>query len=252
MPTFHSVVAFTGAGMSADSGLDTFRDARTGLWSQVNPQDLASITAWQRDPDPMWSWYLWRASVARRASPHAGHRALASWAHQEGVSVQVVTQNVDDLHERAGSPRVTHLHGSLFAFRCSRCEAPAPEPELPTEPIGPAPPPVCAVCGHLVRPGVVWFGEMLPAEQWQRSEEAMARAELVIIIGTSGVVQPAASLPLIAVDHGATVIELSPHETELTPLCRWSLRTTAAVGLPALVAAAAIGGGDKLRRRDGD
>ena len=230
-----NVVAFTGAGMSADSGLDTFRDAQTGLWSNVDPQDMASIESWLRNPDPMWAWYLWRASLARRAQPNAGHRALAAWAGREGVRLQITTQNVDDLHERAGSTNVAHLHGSLYSYRCCRCDTPAPEPEMIDEPIAPTPPPSCTVCGHDVRPGVVWFGEALPMDQWNAAELAMQQAELVVIVGTSGVVQPAASLPLIAAEHGAQLLEISPQDTELTRFCDWSLRTTAALGLPALL-----------------
>lgn len=231
------VEVFTGAGISADSGLDTFRDAETGIWSKVDPQAMASIDAWLHDPEPMWAWYLWRATVARRAAPNAGHRAIARWAERAGVEVHVTTQNIDDLHERAGSTDVAHLHGSLYDFRCSRCDAPAPMPELLTEPVARATPPACAECGHDVRPGVVWFGEALPAEQWQAAEEAMSNADLVVIVGTSGIVQPAASLPLVGLDAGATLVEISPQESRLTGLCHYHLSTTAAAGLPALLAA---------------
>ena len=133
------VEVFTGAGMSADSGLDTFRDATTGLWSNVDAQAMATLDSWRRDPDPMWAWYLWRAARARGADPNPGHLAIARWqdalagdADSDG-HLHVTTQNIDDLHERGGATDVSHLHGSLLAFRCSDCGRPAPEPELPTE-----------------------------------------------------------------------------------------------------------------------
>lgn len=231
------IEVFTGAGMSADSGLDTFRDATTGLWTRVDTRAMASIDSWNRDPDPMWAWYLWRAARARTASPNAGHRAVASWQDAvAGTSVHVTTQNIDDLHKRAGSRSVSHLHGSLFAFRCSECGAPAPEPELPTEPVERLRPARRATCDGAVRPGVVWFGESLPEQDVAEAERSMLTCDLVVIVGTSGVVYPAAALPRGAAARDVPVIEIGPAETDLTPVATWSLRTTAAVGLPRLVA----------------
>lgn len=235
------IEVFTGAGMSADSGLDTFRDATTGLWSKVDPQALASIDSWSRDPDPMWAWYLWRAAKARAAVPHEGHRAVAAWQDRpdkEDIAVHVTTQNIDDLHERAGSRDVSHLHGSLFSFRCTICGAPAPEPELPSltgDPVARLRPPECRTCGNVVRPGVVWFGEALPQADFAAAEESMQTCDLVVIVGTSGVVYPAAGLPRIAASRGVPVVEVSPDDTDLTAVATWSLRTTAAVGLPQLI-----------------
>ncbi|MDN5582943.1 MAG: NAD-dependent deacylase [Corynebacterium sp.] len=235
------IEVFTGAGMSADSGLDTFRDATTGLWSHVDPQAMASVDSWSRDADAMWAWYLWRAAKARAAAPNAGHRVVAAWQDVPGVQVHVTTQNIDDLHERAGSRDVSHLHGSLFDFRCAGCGAPAPEPELPspqetsTEPTTRLHPPHCATCGDLVRPGVVWFGEALPQDAFAAAEESMETCDLLVIVGTSGVVYPAAGLPHIAAARGVPVVEISPADTDLTPLATRSLRTTAAVGLPELL-----------------
>lgn len=228
------VEVFTGAGMSADSGIATYRDAQTGVWENVDPQAMASIDAWARDPEPMWAWYLWRRTLVARAEPNAGHRALADW---EGA--HITTQNIDDLHERAGSGRVTHLHGSLFEFRCSICARPW-RGEIPTlaEPVERLAPPLCPLCGNLVRPGVVWFGEPLPAREWQVAEEAMRDADLVVIVGTSGVVQPAASLPLIAHELGTPIIEVSPQPTELTRFAEAFCQGAAAEVLPALVDAA--------------
>lgn len=246
------VEVFTGAGMSADSGLDTFRDATTGLWTHVDAQAMASLDSWRRDPDPMWAWYLWRAHKARAAAPNAGHLAIARWqdALAQGALTQdaptggapghlhVTTQNIDDLHERAGATDVSHLHGSLLAFRCSVCGRPAPEPELPSEPVERLTPPACAACGGPVRPGVVWFGEALPEKDFADAEASMLSCDLVVIVGTSGVVYPAAGLPALAAGRGVPVVEVSPEETDLTPLTTWSLRTTAAVGVPELVDAA--------------
>ncbi len=230
------IEVFTGAGMSADSGLDTFRDATTGLWSRVDPQAMASVDSWARDPEPMWAWYLWRAAKARTAEPNAGHRAIANWQDiAEDFTVHVTTQNIDDLHERAGSRSVSHLHGSLFDFRCTICGAPAKEPELPTEPVERLAPPECSTCGNPVRPGVVWFGEALPQRDFAEAEQSMQSCDLVVIVGTSGVVYPAAGLPQIAAARGVPIVEISPDDTDLTPITTWSLRTTAAEGLPALI-----------------
>ena len=235
------VEVFTGAGMSADSGLDTFRDATTGLWSNVDAQAMATLNSWRRDPDPMWAWYLWRAVRARDADPNPGHLAIARW--QDALTsdsnthghLHVTTQNIDDLHERGGATDVSHLHGSLLAFRCSVCGSPAPEPELPTEAVERLTPQACAECGGPVRPGVVWFGEALPEKDFADAEASMLGCDLVVIVGTSGVVFPAAGLPELAARRGVPVVEISPAATDLTPLSTWSLRTTAASGLPALV-----------------
>lgn len=225
------VEVFTGAGMSADSGIATYRDARTGVWENFDPQAMASIDAWAKDPEPMWAWYLWRRTLVARAEPHAGHRALADWE-----AARVTTQNIDDLHERAGSGGVTHLHGSLFEFRCSICARPW-RGEIPhlEEPVERLTPPSCPLCGNLVRPGVVWFGEPLPSGEWQAAEQAMREADLVVVVGTSGVVQPAASLPLIAYELGTPIIEVSPQPTELTRFAEVFCEGTAAEVLPALV-----------------
>lgn len=233
------VEVFTGAGMSADSGIATYRDAQTGLWENVDPQAMASIDAWARDPEPMYAWYLWRRSLVAQARPNAGHQALADWAAIEGVDVTVTTQNIDDLHERAGSSDVAHLHGSLFEFRCSICSRPwRGEVPVLAEPVASLAPPTCPVCGNLVRPGVVWFGEPLPGKEWGLAEQRMQEADLVVIVGTSGVVQPAASLPLLAREAGTPIIEISPQRSDLTPVATVFVEGTAAQALPQLVAAA--------------
>lgn len=145
------IEVFTGAGMSADSGIATYRDAQTGLWENVDPQAMASIDAWHLDPETMFAWYLWRAQLAQRAEPNAGHLAIA-----RSPKTTVTTQNIDNLHERAGSTNVVHLHGSLFEFRCSLCDDTFTNPiPLPNEPVESITPPTCPTCGGPIRPGVV-------------------------------------------------------------------------------------------------
>ncbi|EFK55253.1 NAD-dependent deacylase [Corynebacterium genitalium ATCC 33030] len=241
------VEVFTGAGMSADSGIATYRDAVTGVWENVDPQAMASIDAWARDPEPMWAWYLWRARLASRAEPNAGHLAIAEWGRREGVRVTVTTQNIDNLHERAvlvnstpdgpnNPDDIVHLHGSLFEFRCSICSRPYKgEIELPEEPVEKLTPPSCPLCGNLVRPGVVWFGEPLPPKEWDEAERRMVEADLVVIVGTSGVVFPAAGLPLLAHELGTPIIEVTPMHTELSRISNVTLVDTAAKALPELL-----------------
>ena len=163
--------------MSAESGVPTFRDVETGLWAKVDPYEISSSEGWQANPERVWAWYLWRHYMMGSVGPNDGHRAVAAW--QDFADVHVVTQNVDNLHERAGSKNVYHLHGSLFEFRCDRCQS-AYSGELPAmaEPVEAVDPPRCA-CGGLIRPNVVWFGEALPDDEWQRSIDAVAGADLV-------------------------------------------------------------------------
>ncbi|WP_295625060.1 NAD-dependent deacylase [uncultured Corynebacterium sp.] len=237
---------FTGAGMSAESGLATFRDAQTGLWSKVDPQAMANFDAWRAGPGKIWPWYLWRMKLARDAEPNPGHRAIAAWCRaldRDSGWGHVTTQNIDDLHERGGvgDDRIAHLHGSLFGFRCDHCGAPAKEPDLPDEPVEHLMPPFCEACQMgFVRPGVVWFGEPLPMREWSEAEDHARSCDLMIVVGTSGVVFPAAGLPLDAVASGLPVIEISPEPTDFSPHATHSWRTTAGVGLPALAEAAGV------------
>ncbi|MDT5009193.1 MAG: NAD-dependent deacetylase [Mycobacterium sp.] len=219
--------------MSAESGVATFRDAQTGLWETFDPEELATPQAWKRQPDVVWAWYLWRYHLVRSVEPNAGHYAVAEW--QRHADVAVVTQNIDDLHERAGSKRVVHLHGSLFDFRCSRCGTPyhGEIPDMP-EPVPALDPPRCE-CGGLVRPGVVWFGEPLPQGPWQEAVDAVAGADVVVVVGTSGIVYPAAGLPSAALAQGIPVIEVNPDVTPLSDTATISIRDTAAGALPGLL-----------------
>ncbi|MGW5668369.1 SIR2 family NAD-dependent protein deacylase [Micromonospora sp. NPDC003776] len=238
------LVVFTGAGMSAESGVPTFRDDLTGLWARFDAQQLATAEAFHADPDLVWGWYEWRHSRVRRAAPHPGHLAIAT-IQARVPHATVVTQNVDDLHERAGTPAPIHLHGSLFAPRCVGAAAhPATFPDAvdgdATEPgegrrIAP---PRCASCGVLVRPGVVWFGEALPEAALAAAVDAAAGCDVLLAVGTSGVVYPAAEIPRVARRSGATVIQVNPAPTPLDRVAAVNLRGTAAQVLPALVAAA--------------
>lgn len=229
-----SIVVLSGAGMSAESGIATFRQANTGLWARYSPQALATPEAWRSDPAVVWGWYLWRMAAVRAAQPNAGHLALAKAA--ESRPIVVVTQNVDDLHERAGSREVLHLHGDLFAHRCFACARPCPEVPLPTLGDEPAAvePPRCPHCGGRIRPGVVWFGENLPEAPFRAAVEASQSCDLMLVVGTAGVVHPAAALPSLARQQGARIIEINPQETELSATADLCLRGGAAQVLPVL------------------
>jgi NAD-dependent deacetylase len=232
------VCVLTGAGMSAESGVPTFRDVQVGLWERFDPLELATPAAWQRDPAQVWAWYAWRAALVRTSTPNAGHRAIAAWQRRPDVELSVVTQNVDDLHERGGAAVLAHVHGSLFALRCARCERPSDTayPQV-VEPVDRLDPPKCGGCGGLVRPGVVWFGEALPEEEFYAGAEAAQEADLVLVVGTSGLVHPAATLPHLAGARGVPVVEVNPLETAVSEAADEVWRTTAARALPALVAA---------------
>ncbi|WP_454832807.1 SIR2 family NAD-dependent protein deacylase [Pseudoxanthomonas wuyuanensis] len=233
----NSIAILTGAGMSAESGIPTFRGQHDSLWSRFDPQQLASADAWRADKALVWGWYRWRMALVRQAQPHAGHVALAGLAIKHG-NVSLVTQNVDDLHERAGSQVTAHVHGSLFALRCFDCGQPYRSPlnlaDPQTAPLRLAPP-RCPQCGGDIRPGVVWFGEALPGEEWSAAEAAAASCDLMLVIGTSGLVYPAAGLPALAQRHGARVVEINPETTALTPQADLHWPAAAAYALPCLL-----------------
>ena len=223
----------SGAGISAESGVPTFRDDETGLWAQYDPYEISSTDGWQKHPERVWAWYLWRHHLVKEVAPNDGHRAVAAW--QDYAEVTVVTQNVDDLHERAGSKTVHHLHGSLAEFWCDTCGSRyhGPLPDM-AEPVLEKTPPSCE-CGGLIRPGIVWFGEQLPDEPWQAAVAAVASADIVVVVGTSGIVYPAAGLPEIALARGAVVIEVNPEPTPLSESATASIRESAGTALPALL-----------------
>lgn len=212
------ICALTGAGMSHDSGIPTFRGAQNGLWARFDPASLATAQAWQSDKELVWGWYLWRMAMVRAAQPNAGHMALARL--QTLIALDVVTQNVDDLHERAGNTETIHLHGELFKCRCFDCSRPHGEVDLTDisaeNPDLHASPPRCVHCGGDVRPGVVWFGESMPEQPWEKSVAAVEACDLLLVIGTSGLVYPAAGLPGLAQKRGTPIIEINPETTPLS------------------------------------
>jgi NAD-dependent deacetylase len=225
------VAALTGAGISAESGVPTFRDAQTGLWAQYRPEDLATPQAFRRDPRLVWDWYEWRRGLVRQAAPNPGHVALAR-LEDRLPRVSVITQNVDGLHHRAGSTRVIELHGNIqrtICFECGRqVESWAGDERRP---------PHCPACDGLLRPDVVWFGEMLPRAALAAAYEAAQQCDLFFSIGTSGLVEPAASLPFEALRAGAVVVEINPQATLLSSHATYVLRGPSGVILPALLAA---------------
>jgi len=213
--------------MSAESGVPTFRDAQTGYWSKFNPEDLATPEAFARDPKFVWAWYRQRRQQLRRIEPHVGHRLLAEW-EQRIADFTLVTQNVDGLHHRAGSKNVVELHGRLDVVRCTSCE----HRIVGLDDLGEDP--RCDKCGARLRPGVVWFGEMLPPGALESAFDAARRCEVLLVIGTSGVVQPAASLIDAARLHGAFVVEINPSTTLLSPTCDVCLRAPCGAALRAI------------------
>ena len=222
-----SLLVLTGAGISAESGLATFRGPG-GLWEGRDPFDLATPEAFRRDPETVWRFYSWRRRQAAQARPNAAHIALAELERQRAVTV--VTQNVDGLHERAGTHAVLRLHGSLWRLRCI---AEASEIDDAREELGELPP-RCG-CGALLRPAVVWFGEELPRATLLDAESAARTASVVLVIGSSSLVHPAAALPRIAMASGAWVVEINPEETPLSGLVHERLPGPAGRVLPSLL-----------------
>lgn len=233
------IMVLTGAGTSSESGIPTFRDVLTGLWENFDAQELATSEAFVADPEFVWGWYEWRRALVLRCQPNPAHRAIA--AMQRYVpSLTVVTQNVDDLHERAGSTDVTHLHGSLHHPRCYDCAAPYPfSSDMPDEPEGGRrlAPPLCEDCGGYVRPGVVWFGESLPAGNWLRAQELATRCDVLFSVGTSSLVYPAAGLPQLAKSAGACIVQVNPNPTGIEALVDYDLQGRAGEIMPDLVQA---------------
>lgn len=241
LATQSRICILTGAGISAESGIPTFRDKQTGLWQQYRAEDLATPTAFERDPKLVWSWYQWRRQLVHEKKPNPAHLALAEWqqaADKNKQNVTLVTQNVDDLHEQAGS-RVTHLHGHLWRNRCHDCgtafenEAKAVDSSkdaliFDDELIN------CQHCSGYIRPDIVWFGESLPEQAWQTAEDAAANCEVFISIGTSSLVYPAAGLAHLAKQNGAKLIEINPDPTPNT-IVDITLAANAGVIMPLLM-----------------
>ncbi len=226
------VVVLTGAGTSAESGVPTFRDAQTGLWAQYDPQELATPEAFARNPRLVWDWYDYRRQLIRRCDPNPAHLALAA-LESYVPRLTLITQNIDELHQRAGSHDPIELHGSIHRCRCADADHLTREWED-----GPEAPPRCAECGSALRPDVVWFGEALPFDALARAVAAAKDADLFFSIGTSSVVYPAAALPLEAVEHGATTVEINPQQTAVSIMMDYVVEGPAGVVLPRLLAAA--------------
>ncbi|MEJ5286825.1 MAG: NAD-dependent protein deacetylase of SIR2 family [Candidatus Kapaibacterium sp.] len=223
------VAVLTGAGVSAESGIKTFRDP-DGLWAKFNPMELASIDGFMSNPQRVWEWYQYRREVVNKAQPNAGHYALVEF-EKLFPQFTLITQNVDRLHQRAGSTNVIELHGNIIDNHCFNCKEPYyGETDLPEGQI-----PRCPKCGGLIRPSVVWFGEMLPPDAIQQAEEAAMDCDVFFSIGTSAEVYPAASLPYIAKRSGAVLVEVNPNPTSLSSFADFKISTTSAVGLPKIV-----------------
>ena len=221
-----SIVALTGAGISAESGLATFRDAQTGLWSKFKPEELATVQAFRRNPKLVWDWYAARRAQALNAEPNAAHRALMEM-EKRAPGFLVVTQNVDGLHARAGSKKIVELHGNLHRFLCFENDCASTNFDVENG--------RCRKCGGNLRPDIVWFGEMLPTDALEAATNAAEKCDVFFSIGTSSVVYPAADLWRRAAEHGAVVIEINKEPTPLTPMADHSFIGIAGEILPAIL-----------------
>lgn len=224
-----SVVVLTGAGVSAESGVKTFRDP-DGLWAQFNPKELASIDGFMSNPQRVWSWYQHRLEIVKSVRPNPGHYAIAEMEKLFN-HFTLITQNVDRLHQMAGSSNPIELHGNIIENHCFKCKRPffgetnLPEGEIPK----------CTYCGGLIRPSVVWFGENLPEEALKKAEEESANCDVFFSVGTSSEVYPAAMLPYDAKRNGATIVEVNPKITPLSPYADFRIEAPSGEGLPFLV-----------------
>ena len=223
------LAALTGAGVSQESGLRTFRDVQSGLWSQYKPEELASPEAFARDPKLIWDWYAWRREAVKAVRPNPGHYALVE-IEKRVSQFTLITQNVDGLHRMAGSQNVLELHGNIQRVRCAECYMVTEIWGDDSESV-----PHCEVCGGLLRPDVVWFGESLPRDQLEAAVEAARTCDIFFSIGTSGVVQPAASLAYAAHHRAAVVGEINAEPTPLTSKADFFLQGKSGEILPRLV-----------------
>jgi len=229
------VAVLTGAGVSAESGVPTFRDAQTGLWARYRPEDLATPDAFRRNPELVLEWYAWRRELVTQTAPNPGHYALAEMERRL-PRLTLITQNVDGLHQRAGSGcryPVIELHGNIQRFCCLDAHHPVESWPETGERL-----PACPVCGSPLRPDVVWFGEMLPPQALEAAWQAARTCDLFFSIGTSGLVEPAASLPFVALRTGAVVVEINLEPTPLTSAASYAFAAPSGQVLPALLCAA--------------
>jgi len=223
---FQRIAVLTGAGISAESGVPTFR-GEEGLWRQHRPEELATPHAFNQDPKFVWEWYDWRRGLIGACQPNPAHHSLVGM-EAALPDFTLITQNVDGLHRLAGNRRVLELHGDIWRMRCTRegttlVDRTTPLPELP---------PHCPDCGALLRPDVVWYGESLPADILEAAYTASATCDLMLVVGTSALVQPAATFPLIAKQNGAVLVEFNPQQTPLSDYADLTLRQPAAQALP--------------------
>ncbi len=228
-----NVTVLTGAGISAESGVPTFR-GKDGLWRNFSAGELATPGAFARDPQLVWKWYDWRRSIISQSQPNAGHFALAELQRRKNgatTAFTLITQNVDGLHDRAGSEHPLKLHGDLWYLRCLECGKIEKNDEVPL----PELPPRCSACKGLIRPAVVWFGEPLPEIEWDLATKASERGGIFMAIGTSAVVYPAAALAGVAYGKGAKLVVINPEPTPLDSLAQWVLRGAAGEILPRLM-----------------
>lgn len=224
------IAALTGAGISAESGIPTFRGAG-GLWRNFRPEQLATPQAFIRDPQTVWEWYYWRRGLIAQAEPNAGHRALVDIERRVPVFT-LITQNVDGLHDRAGSRNIRKVHGDIWISRCSRCAYEVTDSAIEFHGL-----PRCPDCGGLLRPGVVWFGESLPPQVWQDAERAVCESQLLIVAGTSAQVYPAAGLIDLGRSAGASIIEVNLDSTDYSASVDVALHGPCGELLPLLLAA---------------
>ncbi len=251
------VVVLTGAGISAESGIPTFRDAMDGLWARFGPEEVASREAFRRAPEQVWDWYAQRRAKISEARPNAGHFALAE-LERRLPGFLLATQNIDDLHRQAGSRRIVELHGNIHRLRCFDHDHPASTEQWGSaadasggggelDPLGQSHrrPPCCRRCGSLLRPDVVWFGETLDIGHLRQVVAALRQADLFLSIGTSALVEPAASLAYEAAARGASLVEINPEATPLTASIDFALRGRAGLVLPVLLEAVWPGTGSR-------
>lgn len=218
----------TGAGISAESGVPTFR-GQEGLWGKFSPEELATMDAFMANPKIVWEWYNWRRELLGRVKPNPGHYALVK-LKRFFSDYTLITQNVDGLHQLAGAEEILELHGSIMRNKCVDCESPfVTETEIDPDAI-----PTCQKCGGQIRPDIVWFGEMLPQETIALAFDKAESCEIFFSVGTSALVHPAASLPLTAKQCGATLVEVNPEETPLTAIADFHLKGASGEILPKL------------------
>lgn len=220
------VAILTGAGISAESGIPTFR-GEEGLWKKYRPEELATPAAFSQDPKFVWEWYDWRRGIFAQKEPNPGHEVIARW-EETFPTFSLITQNIDDLHQKAGSKNIWELHGNIWKVRCTEEGTITENYDTPLKEI----PPLCPDCGALLRPHVVWFGESLSPTILQKSIQLSSECDVMFVIGTSAVVQPAASLPFEASKAGAKLVEINPDPTPLSLYADFSIRGKSGEILP--------------------